>query len=223
MSLVAVRGVVKAYGSHRALDGVDFAVAERETVAVVGPSGSGKTTLLRMIAGLEAPDSGEVHVGGRLASGPGRVIVPPHQRRIGFVFQSSALWPHMTAAQNIAFALHGVPRDTVRARVAALLQQVGLAGMADRYPDQQSGGEARRVALARALAADPELLLMDEPLTNLDLERKSQLLDLIVSSAAASGASLVYVTHDAAEARAVARRVVAMCEGRVVGSESPGG
>lgn len=206
---------MKTFGTQRVLDAVELTVASGESIAILGPSGSGKTTLLRLIAGLDAPEAGEVEIGGRLASRPGRVLIPPHARGIGVVFQSSALWPHMTLAQNIAFALHGPRREGALARVAALLAEVGLEGFADRYPDQISGGEARRVALARALAADPRLLLMDEPLTNLDTERRAQMIDLILRSVEHAGAALIYVTHEAEEAARVAGRVLVMREGRL--------
>jgi len=220
--VVVVRGVVKAFGDRRVLDEVSLDVPAGASVAILGPSGSGKTTLLRLIAGLEVPDAGEIAIGGRTVSRAGRVEVPPHQRGIGFVFQSSALWPHMTAAQNVAFGMGGrgdrSGRDGRAGRVASLLADVGLAGMEDRYPDQLSGGEARRVALARAIAADPALLLMDEPLTNLDADRRAQLLGLIVETVARTGATLVYVTHEAEEAARVgggAGRVVVLEGGRV--------
>jgi iron(III) transport system ATP-binding protein len=217
---VVARGLVKTFGTHRVLDAVDLTVASGESIAILGPSGSGKTTLLRLIAGLDVPEAGEVEIGGRLASRPGRVVIAPHARGIGVVFQSSALWPHMTLAQNIAFALHGPRREGAQARVAALLAEVGLEGFAERYPDQISGGEARRVALARALAADPQLVLMDEPLTNLDADRRAQMLELVVRSIQRTSAALIYVTHEAEEAARVAGRVLVMRQGRLEEGET---
>jgi len=209
------RDLVLRRGARAVLDGLTLAVAAAERVMVLGPSGSGKTTLLRLLAGLDAPDAGVIEIDGRLASMAGRVVVAPHARGVGMVFQSAALWPHMTAAQNIGFGLGGRPGFDVRARVAEMLERVGLAGMGERYPDQLSGGEARRVALARALAGDPRLLLMDEPLTSLDPDLRSAMLDLVDRMVAASGASLVYVTHVADEAAKLAGRVVVLEGGRL--------
>ncbi len=213
--LLAARGLVKSYGPRRVLDAVDLRLGTGEAIAILGPSGSGKTTLLRIIAGLDLAEAGEVEIDGKLASVAGRVLIPPYARGIGVVFQASALWPHMTVAQNIAFAVQGRKGEESKARVAELLDEVGLAGFAERYPDQISGGEARRVALARALAAHPRLVILDEPLTNLDVDRRSQMLDLILRSIRHSGAGLIYVTHEAGEAERVAGRVLVLREGRL--------
>lgn len=218
-ALVELRGIAKRFGDRWVLADLDLEIAAAERLAIVGPSGSGKSTLLGLIAGLGAPDAGEVWIAGTQASRPGRVLVPPHARGIGFVFQSAALWPHLSAAQNIAFALAGRrPKPDRRERdrrVAELLDELGLSGMGGRYPDQLSGGEARRVALARALAIAPRLLLLDEPVTNVDAGRKAQLLELILRSAEHSGAALVMVTHDMGEAAAVAGRRLRIEAGRL--------
>ncbi len=208
-----VRDLAKAYGGQPVLAGVNLTLGWGETVAVVGPSGCGKTTLLRLIAGLDMPDDGEIRLNGRLASRKGQVLAP-HERSIGFVFQEPALWPHMSVLQNVLFALRRRPRDEARARATALLDQMGIAALARRYPDQLSVGQARRVALARALAPRPDYLLLDEPLTSLDLALKDELVVLLRGES--SHAAVVLVTHDPGEAHSLAQAVYALQGGRLV-------
>jgi len=217
--MIVVQDVARRYGATAALDGVSFEVPEEGTVAILGPSGSGKTTLLRLIAGLEAPDAGAITAGGRLLSAPGRVVAP-HLRGMGLVPQASALWPHMTVAQNILFGLHGLPRAEARRRLDELMARTGLAPLARRYPHQISGGEARRVALARALAPRPRYLLMDEPLTNLDGDLRDALLALIRGLVGETRASLLYVTHRPEEAGTLGGRVLRLSAGRVVAGDA---
>jgi iron(III) transport system ATP-binding protein len=214
--MIRVQDLGKRYGGVRALDGVSFEAGAGERLALLGPSGSGKTTLLRVVAGLELPDAGQIFIWDRLVSEPGRGV-PPHLRGIGFVFQASTLWPHMSVRGNIAYGLAGWPREQMRARLAELIEQMSLQGLESRFPAQLSGGEARRVELARALAPKPSTLLMDEPLTNLDPELKTRLLDLIRGSAEREGATLMYVTHVAEEAESIADRVLQIAQGRLVG------
>ncbi|MBN1667129.1 MAG: ABC transporter ATP-binding protein [Anaerolineales bacterium] len=210
--MITVQGLSKHFGACKAVDRVSFNLRQGERVVLAGPSGSGKTTLLRLIAGLERPDEGKIHLDGKLASQPGWVL-PPHQRQMGFVFQTPALWPHLTVAQNIAFGISGLPKQQLRQRLETILEEVGLQHLAKRHPAQLSGGEARRVALGRTLAPRPRILLCDEPLTNLDLENKTHLLALIMQAVDASEASLIYVTHDPGEARKVAAPVWEMEQG----------
>jgi iron(III) transport system ATP-binding protein len=212
--MMELRAVCKSYGPVAAVASASLTIAPGERVALLGPSGSGKTTLLRLIAGLEQPDAGEIHLGGRLVSTP-RLLLPPYARQIGFVFQAPTLWPHMTASQNIAFGLSGMPRAGRGQRVDDLLTVMGLHDLGARYPDQLSGGEARRVSLARALAPRPRYLLLDEPLTNLDQAIKSTLLALLAAELDRTGATLLYVTHDQAEASAMAAKVITMAQGRL--------
>lgn len=217
--MITLRGVSRRYGAVAALEEVSLDLGEGEVLCVLGPSGSGKTTLLRIVAGLEPPDTGEVAIDGRVASAPGRVI-PSHLRGMGLVPQTAALWPHMTVAQNILFGLQNLSRGEARGRLGMLLAATGLGALAGRYPHQISGGEARRVALARALAPRPRCLLMDEPLTNLDPDLKTSLLDLIAGLRAEMGASLLYVTHHADEAEVLGGRVLTLRAGRVEGAEA---
>jgi len=213
---IEVRRVEKRFGKYQALAGVSLRVEEGELVALLGPSGSGKTSLLRVIAGLEAPDTGSVLFSGRDATG-----AAPRDRGVGFVFQHYALFRHSTVFENVAFGLRVLPRRArpdearISARVHELLGLVQLDGMADRYPSQLSGGQRQRVALARALAVEPRVLLLDEPFGALDAKVRKGLRrwlrrlhdDLHVTS--------VFVTHDQEEALEVADRVVVMNEGRV--------
>lgn len=212
--MITARNLSKSFGSIRAVDGLTLEIPAGQTLVLQGPSGSGKTTLLRLVAGLEIPDEGEVALAGSPVSRPGWAT-PPHSRGIGMVFQRSALWPHMTVAQNILFGVTGISREQAALQLRTLLVQAALEGLAERFPAQLSGGEARRVALARALAAAPQRLLFDEPLTSQDPELKGRLLETIRGRVRESGATLVYVTHDAAEARQVEGRIVRMNRGRL--------
>ncbi|MBI5685818.1 MAG: ABC transporter ATP-binding protein [Verrucomicrobia bacterium] len=214
--MISVSRLTKLFGNTTALDGVTLSVAPGQTLAVVGPSGCGKTTLLRLVAGLEKPDEGEVVLHGTVASRPGWAL-PPHERNVGFVFQSAALWPHMSVAQNISFGMNARPRDQARATLAALLDQLDLRELAGRHPHQLSGGQARRVALARALAPQPRILLLDEPLTNLDGELKSRVLGVIQDAIRATRPAVIHVTHDPAEAAALGAQTLTLREGRIVG------
>ncbi|MBL8837267.1 MAG: ABC transporter ATP-binding protein, partial [Alphaproteobacteria bacterium] len=168
MSALTLSGITKRFGRTLAVDRVDLTVADGEFLAVLGPSGCGKTTLLRLIAGFEAVDEGTIGFGAREMSAPGR-HVPPEERRVGIVFQSYALWPHMTVARNVGYALEvaGISGQAYRDRVAAALASVDMADLGDRRPAHLSGGQRQRVALARCLAMEPHVVLLDEPLANL--------------------------------------------------------
>lgn len=210
--------VQKAYGPVRALDGVSLAVSRGEILAVLGPSGSGKSTLLAVIAGLEAPDAGDVRWQGRSLT-----EVPPHRRDFGLMFQDYMLFPHMNVAENIAFGLRmkGWPPARCRERVREMLALVGLEGFETRAVDTLSGGEQQRVALARALAPGPRLLMLDEPLGALDRTLREELMLELPRQLHTLGQTALYVTHDQEEAFAVADRVVILRAGRVVQEGTP--
>lgn len=212
MSGVRLEQITKRFGHVVALDHVSLDVAPGEMVCLLGPSGCGKTTLLRSVAGLEQPDSGRVVIGGRDVT-----AIPPRGRPIGMVFQSYALFPNLTVRQNIAFPLEvrRLPTGQIRSRVDDLLELVHLTAQADRYPNQISGGQAQRAALARALAPGPEVLLLDEPLSALDALVRTRLRDEIRRIQQAVRTTALYVTHDQSEAMAVADRVAVMNHGRV--------
>jgi iron(III) transport system ATP-binding protein len=213
--MIEVRNLSRRFFHGTVISGVSFLVPDRCSVAILGASGSGKTTLLRLIAGLDTPDSGEILIDGVIASTP-KGVVPPHRRNIGFVFQSPALWPHMTVEENILFALGNYGDGDSRDRLNNVLEQVSLLHLRHRYPHQISGGEARRVALARAIAPEPRCLLLDEPLTNLDTDLKEEMLALIGYTAEACGSSMIYVTHDLAEAERLADTILRLESGCIV-------
>ena len=212
MSDVDLIEVSKTFGSTKALDGVSLRVASGELVALLGPSGCGKTTLLRSVAGLERPTGGQITIDGRDVTD-----VPTRERPIGMVFQSYALFPNLTVRKNVAFPLEvrQRPAREVRARVDELLDLVRLGPQADRYPNQISGGQAQRTALARALAPNPDVLLLDEPLSALDALVRGHLRDEIRRVQQLVRTTTIYVTHDQSEAMAIADRVAVMNHGRI--------
>jgi len=215
---VTLSGLGVRVAGRALLDGVDLALARGEHTLLVGPSGSGKSTLLRVIAGLVAPSAGTVALFGAPASAPGSVIIPPERRGVGMLFQGAALWPHMGVRETVAFVLarRGVPRSERRARADALLEQCDLAGFAERRAATLSGGEAQRLGLARALAAEPRVLLLDEPLGPLDAPRRAALLDMLHRVQRALDLTVLHVTHDPAEAARVADRILSLDGGRLV-------
>lgn len=216
MARLTIEGATKRFGRHAALDRVSMTVENGEFVAVLGPSGCGKTTLLRQVAGFETLDDGRISIGDRLVSAPGR-HVPPEDRRMGIVFQSYALWPHMSVAENVAYALkvQGLPAADREARVVAALDTVGLSAFRDRRPAMLSGGQRQRVALARCLAMEPDLVLLDEPLANLDVHLRASMEDEFASFHKRTGTTMFYITHDQAEAMALANRIAVMDQGRL--------
>lgn len=218
MSTVSVDHLFKRYGAVTALDGVSLHVGSGELIALLGPSGCGKTTLLRCLAGLERPDSGNVTIDGDDVTNH-----PPRRRSIGMVFQSYVLFPNMTIRENIGFPLkvRGQDRTVIAERVSSLVDLVSLSGQADRYPHQVSGGQQQRAALARALAPDPAVLLLDEPLSALDALVRTRLRDEIRRIQQFVKTTAFYVTHDQAEAMAIADRVAVMNKGRVEQLDAP--
>jgi iron(III) transport system ATP-binding protein len=224
MKDIRVTGLAKAFGETAAVDAIDFEVPAGSLVTLFGPSGCGKTTTLRLIAGLEKPDAGEIHVGGRLlTSAPRGVFVPPEKRRMGMVFQTYAIWPHMTVFENIAFPLREqrVRSAEVRDRVMAMLQTLGLGGFHDRPAPLLSGGQQQRVALGRALVADPDVLLLDEPFSNLDARLREDMRLELKELQTRVGVTTLFVTHDQAEAMILSDRVFVMNAGRIAQAGSP--
>jgi ABC-type sulfate/molybdate transport systems ATPase subunit len=201
--MIVVQDLSKRFGEVCAVDQVSFKMSIGDSLAIYGPSGSGKTTLLRLIAGLEKPDEGTVQIHGELVSGQ-EVLVAPNERGVGFVFQSPALWPHMNVAKNILFGLKELPRQEAQERLDELLKRTELQGLESRYPSQLSGGQARRVALARTLAPKPKILLMDEPLTNIDQDLKANLLHLVKEVVSQESVTMIYVTHNMEDAVQIA-------------------
>ncbi|HVJ42801.1 MAG TPA: ABC transporter ATP-binding protein [Dongiaceae bacterium] len=216
MASVIATDLGKSFGHHQALSHISLVANSGEFIALLGPSGCGKTTLLRLLAGFERPDHGSIELGEVLVAGRG-IYLPPEKRNIGMVFQSYALWPHMTVAENVGFALsvRGTPGAERRKRVAEALELVGLSAYATRRPAQLSGGQRQRVALARCLAMRPPVILLDEPLANLDAHLRETMQHEFRRLNRELGSTFIYVTHDHAEAMSLADRVLVMSGGEV--------
>jgi ABC-type Fe3+/spermidine/putrescine transport system ATPase subunit len=209
--------VAKRFDARSVIERVSLELREGQAMALLGPSGCGKTTLLRLIAGLETPDDGEIWIAGQKVAAKGRNTVPPRERNIGFVFQDLALWPHLTVAGNLDFVLQSQrwKKRTRKDRIDEMLQMVHMAPHADKYPSQLSGGEQQRVAIARALVARSQLLLLDEPLSNLDSDLKSILVEELSVLQRRLNLTTLYITHDKLEAATFANTVVKMKNGRI--------
>ncbi|HJS75213.1 MAG TPA: ABC transporter ATP-binding protein [Vicinamibacteria bacterium] len=224
MSSVQLSEVGKSYGPVRAVEGVSFEAAEGKFLTLLGPSGCGKTTTLRMIAGLERNDSGSIRIGGRLMSSPEEsVYVPSERRNIGMVFQSYAIWPHMSVFENVAYPLRIRKRakDEIRRRVSETLELLSMDGLAERPATDLSGGQQQRVAIARALVFEPSILLMDEPLSNLDAQLRAEMRAQLRELQQRLGITTIYVTHDLEEAMVLADTIAVMHGGRLVQLGSP--
>jgi iron(III) transport system ATP-binding protein len=219
---VEVTGAIKRFGSVAALAGIDLDVEPGQFLVLLGPSGSGKSTLIRSLAGIERLDAGQVRLSGQLAA-DGRRHLAPERRNLAMVFQDYALWPHLTVLGNVGYALRRrrLSADTALGRVHAALERVGLSGLAARYPHELSGGEQQRVALARAVVAEPQLLLFDEPLSNLDADLRERLRVEIATLARESGATAVYITHDQTEAFALADKIGVLDHGELLQLAAP--
>ncbi|HEV3440909.1 MAG TPA: ABC transporter ATP-binding protein [Gemmata sp.] len=213
-----VRSLSKCYGEHRALCDVSFIVEAGENLAILGPSGSGKSTVLRLLAGLEAPDSGQVLLNDRHVSGPGQIILAPHRRGISMVFQDLALWPNLSAHDNVLMGLSGLSlsRPEALARTREALSLCGVEELAHRKPGAMSGGQQQRIALARAIAVRPAFLLMDEPYAGLDLVIKSRLLAEVHALTALQKMTVILVTHDPWEAMSLCRSALVLDQGCLV-------
>ncbi|WP_185983903.1 ABC transporter ATP-binding protein [Aureimonas mangrovi] len=204
-----------SFGDFTAIADISLRLAEGEIAALVGHSGCGKSTLLRIIAGVETPNAGSIRLDGRMIVGDG-IFVEPERRNVGFMFQDYALFPHLTARQNIAFGLRGLGRRAAAERVEAIVERIGIGRLAERHPHELSGGEQQRVALARALAPQPRVLLMDEPFSNLDRGLRDTVRRETMALLRALGTTAIIVTHDPEEALALADKVALMKAGRIV-------
>lgn len=224
MEEIKIVNLAKRYGKVVAADAVTFTVGDREFFSLLGPSGCGKSTVLRCVAGLEEPTEGEIYIGEmRVNSTPDRINVPTELRPIGMVFQNYAVWPHMTVHDNVAYPLKlkKLPREVIETRLQEALHTVGLERLADRYPSQLSGGEQQRVALARALIKEPEVLLLDEPLSNLDAKLREQMRFELKDLQRRTGIPILYVTHDQTEALSMSDRLAVMNAGRIIQVGAP--
>ena len=216
MARLSLEGVTRRFGVEAAVDRVSLDIAEGEFLALLGPSGCGKTTLLRLLAGFERADTGTIRFDDETVSGP-HLHIPPEERRVGMVFQSYALWPHMSVAENVGYPLRvrGLRPPERTAGVEAALAQVGMAAFGGRRPADLSGGQRQRVALARCLVMEPRVVLLDEPLANLDVHLREAMQSEFRRFHVESGATMIYVTHDQAEAMALSHRIAVMNEGRI--------
>ena len=222
MASVELKGLTKRYGALAVVDRVDLMVEHGSLVCLLGPSGCGKTTTLRLVAGFVMPDGGEIAVAGKTLSTPG-TVVPPERRNMSMIFQSYALWPHMTIAQNVGYglAVRKLPREEIEKRVSEMLAVAQMGRYADRYPAELSGGQQQRVALARALVVKPETLLLDEPLSNLDANLREEMRFELRRLHDEYRYTTIYVTHDQQEAMTAADRIVVMREGRIEQAGTP--
>jgi ABC-type Fe3+/spermidine/putrescine transport system ATPase subunit len=216
MAVIEVDHLVKAFGQTKAVDDISFAVEAGEVLVIVGASGCGKTTTLRCIAGLEIPTHGTIRLKGIEVASPG-TLVPPEHRGVGMVFQSYALWPHKTVFENVAYGLmiKRIAKSAVRSSVARAMELVGLQGLEDRYPATLSGGQQQRVALARSAVSEPRILLLDEPLSNLDAKLREQMRDDLRHLIKTLNMTAVHITHDQTEAMAIADRIICMRAGKI--------
>src|SRR5512145_1690795 len=223
MPILKVEGITKLFKDVKALDDVSFEF-EKGILSFLGPSGCGKTTLLRSIAGLEVPDAGSISIADKEQTSIERgILVPPYSREIGFVFQNYALWPHMTVFKNVAFGLklRKQSADEIERKVLSSLELVGLGGREEHYPSQLSGGQQQRVALARSLALEPRLILLDEPLSNLDAKLREEMRVELRKLIKKVGISALYVTHDQEEAFTISDAVIVMESGRILQYAAP--
>jgi iron(III) transport system ATP-binding protein len=223
MAGVTIKGLSKSYGAETAaVSDLDLVIRDNSFVTLLGPSGCGKTTTLRLIAGYMRPDAGSIHVGDKLLSSP-EGVVPPEHRGMGMVFQNYAVWPHKSVYDNVVFGLklRKVPREKARQQVATALALVNLSGLEERLPSQLSGGQQQRVALARSLVVEPEILLLDEPLSNLDAKLRERMRTELKELQRRTGITFVYVTHDQAEALALSDQIAVIHSGRLQQFGSP--
>lgn len=218
MSRIDMNHIVHAYGDQQVLKDFSFAFTPGQITCLLGPSGSGKTTVLRLIAGLETPRQGNIQLNGKTVTDNGIIVIPPHERQVGFIFQDLALWPHFTVYDNIAFGLKERKAGNVRQKVKEMLDVFGLADQQQKYPHHLSGGQKQMVAIARSLVLQPQILLMDEPLANIDVQVKNNILNHLFKLHKASPFTILYVTHDHHEALAIGHSIVVIQNGNVVES-----
>jgi ABC-type Fe3+/spermidine/putrescine transport system ATPase subunit len=220
MSEIKLKHINHNYGSKQVLSDFSFDFEEEKNYCLLGPSGCGKTTILRLIAGLETPELGTVKIGEFTVSNGGEVLIPPHKREIGFVFQDLALWPHFTVYKNIAFGLEQQKDKNVKQKVREILDVFGIADQQEKFPHQLSGGQKQMVAIARSLVMNPKILLLDEPLANIDVHVKENIINHLYTLQKQKGFTMIYVTHDHREVLHEGNTIVVMSEGEVEASGS---
>lgn len=222
-SKLLVEGLTKEYGDTVAVNDISFTASTGHLTSLLGPSGCGKTTTLRCIAGLERPTEGQIYLDGELVTDGDEIVVPPDERDLGMVFQSYAIWPHMDVESNVGYGLklRGMGKEERKERVAEVLEMVGLGGLQDNNPSELSGGQQQRVVLARSLAYEPELMLLDEPLANLDAKLRRQMQREIKNIQEKTGLTSVYVTHDQEEGMVLSDQMMVMNDGDIIERGAP--
>ena len=218
MNKISLEHIAHRYGDKKVLDDISVSFEEAKNTCILGPSGCGKTTILRLIAGLEAPEKGIIKINETVVTENEKIRIPPHKRKIGFVFQDLALWPHFTVFRNIAFGLKDRKEEHISDKVNQLLDLFGIADKVKKYPHQLSGGQKQMVAIARSLVHQPEIFLMDEPLANIDVKVKENILAHINYLQQQSGFTMLYVTHDHQEAMQTGDEILVMSEGVIEAS-----
>ena len=220
MSIIKLKNISYSYDEERVLDKLSLDIEKNKITYLLGNSGSGKTTILRLITGLEVPQEGNVYIENVLVSIANSLIVPPEKRKIGYIFQDLALWPHFTVYKNIAFGLQNKKESDIEKKVLDMLDFFGLKDSANKFPHQLSGGQQQMIAISRALVLKPKILLMDEPLANLDIKSKRKILKYLVLLKENFNLSIVYVTHDHREAFEIADDIVVLNDGKIQDSGS---
>ena len=219
--MIRLKNIKHSYGTKLVLNNINLDIESQKITCILGSSGSGKTSILRLISGLEKPNKGEISIDGQLLSNDNKILVLPKQRGLGFIFQDLALWPHFTVYKNIAFALTEQKEKHVKDKVLEMLKTFNLEEYANKYPHQLSGGEKQLLAIARALVLKPKILLMDEPLSNLDVKLKRKMLGIIKDLKQNFDLSIVYVSHDHKEAFAIADQIVVLEKGKIEAEGTP--
>lgn len=216
MHIIELKNITHAYGTKKVLEDLSLNIESGRLTCLLGGSGSGKTTILRLIAGLETPEKGKIFIQDKLVTDVQQILVPPDERTLGFIFQDLALWPHFTVYQNVAFGLEERKDQHTEKKVLEMLSFFGLKAFAEKYPHQLSGGQQQLVAISRALVLEPKILLMDEPLSGLDVKLKRKILEHIKDLKKNFDVTLIYVTHDHREAFTIADQIIVLNEGKVV-------
>jgi ABC-type sugar transport system ATPase subunit len=220
--MIELKNITFAYNNGKTvLSNLNFYVERRSIVCLLGSSGSGKTSILRLIAGLEVPLQGQILIDNQLVSNNKKILVPPHKRNISYIFQDLALWPHMTVFQNLAFVLKAKKVADYETKVWQMLEFLDIENLATKYPHQLSGGQQQLVAIGRALVVRPKILLMDEPLANLDLRLRKKILDLVKNLRQEFGLTVIYVTHDYREAFYIGDKIALLEQGRITFYDEP--
>lgn len=221
MAIISLQNITKSYANSPIIQNISLDFKEGKTTCLLGNSGCGKTTLLRLIAGLEKADEGKIFIDAKLASENNKIIIPPSQRKIGFIFQDLALWSHMSVYENIAFGLEIKESKEIKEKVLEILDFFGITKQQNKYPNQLSGGQQQLVAIARNLVLNPKILLLDEPLANLDVKLKTKMRNQIKELRDKFSISIIYVTHDHQEAFLLADEIVIINEGKIEAVGSP--